>query len=130
MRPLIDLGRAGRQALIVPAVVLLAPVVGMTQASAATLNVCPRGCQYMQLAPAVVAAHTGDTIKIGAGTYAGGVTIDVSVRLLGAGPGATVIRGGGPVLTVGVAGAASEPTVTIDGVIVTGGVTIGNLAPE
>jgi len=129
MTRLVDLSRAGRLALLVPAVVLLAQVVGIAQASAAKLDVCPSGCPYTQLAPALVAAHSGDTIRIGPGTYAGGLTIDVSVRLLGAGAGATAIRGGGPVLTIGVAGAASEPTVTIDGVTVTGGVTIGNLTP-
>jgi hypothetical protein len=119
---------AGRLVLLVPAIVVLL-VVGARPASAATLHVCQRGCPYTQLAPALAAAHSGDTIMVGPGTYAGGVTIDVSVRLLGASPGATIISGGGPVLTIGVAGAASEPTVTIEGVTVTGGVTIGNLTP-
>ena len=105
-------------------------LVGARQASAATLNVCQSGCPYTQLAPALAAAHSGDTITIGPGTYAGDVTINVSVKLAGAGPGATIIKGGGPVLTIGVAGAASEPTVTIDGVTVTGGVAIGNLTPS
>ena len=58
------------------------------------------------------------------------MTINVSVELVGAGAGATVIRGAGPVLAIGTAGAESEPTVTIDGVTVTGGAAIGNLAPE
>jgi Right handed beta helix region len=115
--------------LLVPAVAVLL-VVGVRPVSAATLHVCPSGCPYTQLAPALAAAHSGDTITIGPGTYAGGVTIDVSVKLLGAGPGATIISGGGPVLTIGVADAPSEPTVTIDGVTVTGGVTVGNLTPS
>jgi hypothetical protein len=102
----------------------------MAQASAATVDVCPSGCPYTQLAPALAAAQSGDTIKIGPGTYAGGVTVDVSVKLVGAGPGATIISGGGPVLTIGMPGAASEPTVTIDGVTVTGGAAIGNLTPS
>jgi hypothetical protein len=123
------LSGAGRLALLVPAVAVLL-LVGARQASAATLNVCQNGCLYTQLAPALAAAHSGDTITIGSGTYAGGVTIHVSVKLVGAGPGATVISGGGPVLTIGVADAASEPTVTIDGVTVTGGVAIGNLTPS
>ena len=109
------------------AVVLL---VGARQASAATLNVCQSGCPYAQLAPALAAAHGGDTIRIAPGTYAGGVTIEVSVNLVGAGPGATIISGGGPVLTIGVPFAASEPTVTIDGIAVTGGVTVGNVTPS
>ena len=92
-------------------------------ASAATLNVCPSGCAYTQLAPAVAAAHDGDTIKIGAGTYDGGVTVDVSVKLVGAGATSTIISGGGPVVTIGEFGASSEPTVSIDGVTITGGIT-------
>jgi hypothetical protein len=121
------LGGTRRLAVLVPAVAVLL-LVGARQAPAATLDVCQSGCPYTQLAPALAAAHSGDTITIGPGTYAGGITIDVSVKLAGAGPGATVIRGGGPVLTIGVADAASEPTVTIDGVTVTGG-AIGNLTP-
>jgi hypothetical protein len=121
-------GGAGRLALLVPAVAVLL-LLGARPASAATLEVCQRGCPYSQLGPALAAAHSGDTITIGPGTYAGGVTIDVSVKLVGAGPGATIVSGGGPVLTIGVADAPSEPTVTIEGVTVTGGVTIGNLTP-
>jgi hypothetical protein len=87
------------------------------------------GC-FATIQAAVDAAHDGDTIHVAAGTFAGGVTIDTSVKLIGAGAGATLISGGGPVLTIGVADAATEPVVTIDGVTVTGGVTLGNLAPE
>ena len=124
-----DLGGTGRWMLLViaAAAVLLSAA---QRASAATLKVCQSGCPYTQLAPAVAAAHSGDEINLGPGTYAGGVTIDRSVKLVGASAGTTIIRGGGPVLTIGAAGAASEPTVTIRGVTVTGGVTIGNLAPE
>jgi len=121
-------GAAGRLVLLAPALAVLL-LFGATPASAATLHVCQRGCPYTQLAPALAAAHSGDTIMIGPGTYTGGLTIDISVKLLGAGPAATIISGGGPVLTIGVAGAPSEPTVTIEGVTVTGGVTVGNLTP-
>jgi hypothetical protein len=86
------------------------------------------GC-YSTIQAAVDAAHDGDRIAIEAGTYAGGVTIDVSVKLVGAGAASTIIDGGGPVLTIGVAGEETEPTVTIDGVTVTGGHTVGNLLP-
>lgn len=105
-------------ACVVP-VVLLA---GAEPASAATLTVCPHGCQFSQLAPAVAAAQSGDMIRIGPGTYAGGVTIGVSVQLAGAGPGATFIRGGRHVLTIGVFGASREPVVSISGMTITGGV--------
>lgn len=80
---------------------------------------------YPTLQAAVDAAHDGDTIKLAAGTFAGGVTITKSVSLVGAGSGATVISGGGPVLTIGVRDAASEPTVSITGVTITGGVNHG-----
>ena len=87
-----------------------------------TLTVCPYGCQFRQIAPAVAAAKSGDTIRVGSGTYAGGVTIGISVHLLGAGAGATIIRGGGSVLTIGAFGALREPAVSISGVTITGGV--------
>jgi len=117
------------RALVVSAVSALL-LLGARPASAGTQTVCPSGCPYTQIGPAVAAAHDGDRITIGRGRYTGGITVDVSVTLVGEGPGATVIRGGGPVLTVGVAGAEHEPTVTIDGVGITGGVTVGNLAPS
>jgi len=94
---------------------------GAGAVSAATLTVCPSGCQYSQIGPAVAAAGNGDTIQVGPGTYQGGITIGVSVKLAGAGAGSTVIRGGDHVLTVGALGASSEPTVSISGVTITGG---------
>jgi hypothetical protein len=92
------------------------------RAEAATLEVCMSGCPFTQIAPALAAAKDGDTISVGPGTYAGGLNIDVSVKLVGAGSGLTVIRGGGPVVTIGLLNAAREPTVSIDGVTITGGV--------
>ena len=57
------------------------------------------GC-FTSLQNAVNASNSGDTIRIRRGTFAGGVTIDKSLHLVGAGAGRTVIRGGGPVLTI------------------------------
>jgi hypothetical protein len=91
--------------------------------AAATLTVCPSGCTYSQIGPALAHADNGDTIAIAVGTYDGGFTVDVSVNLVGAGAGRTVISGGGPVITIGQIFAASEPTVSIDGVTITGGAT-------
>jgi hypothetical protein len=101
----------------------LATMAGAGPAAAANLTVCSSGCSFTQIAPAVAAANDGDTISIGPGTYTGGFTIDVSVKLVGAGPDHTIISGGGPVITIGQIFAASEPTVSIDGVTITGGVT-------
>ncbi|HEY3953660.1 MAG TPA: hypothetical protein VGM53_09810 [Streptosporangiaceae bacterium] len=90
--------------------------------SAATLTVCPSGCQYTQISTAAAAARDGDTIRVGPGRYRGGVRIEASLRLAGAGPRSTVIAGGGHVVTVGAIGAAREPVVSISGVRITGGV--------
>jgi hypothetical protein len=80
------------------------------------------GC-FSTIQAAVDAAHNGDTIHIGPGTFTGGITIAVSVKLIGAGAESTIIKGGGPVMTIGEFGALTEPTVSIKGVTITGGVT-------
>ena len=118
---------AGMLVLLVPAVTTLL-VSGAGPVSAATLNVCLSGCPYTQIAPAVAAAKDGDTIRVGPGTYRGGITIDSSIQLAGAGAGSTVIRGGAHVLTMGAFGASSEPTVSVSGVTITGG--IARSSPE
>ena len=58
------------------------------------------GC-LASIQDAVDAAGEGDTIRIGPGTYAGGITIAKSVSLVGAGAGVTRVVGGGPVITIG-----------------------------
>jgi hypothetical protein len=76
-------------------------LLGPAATGSATLTVCPRGCQYTTIKAALAVAHNGDTISIGAGTYAGGFTVRASVSLLGAGRRATTIeRGGGSVVTI------------------------------
>jgi len=62
-------------------------------------------------------------VSVAAGSYHGGFTIEQNLTLNGAGAHKTVISGGGPVITVGMFGAATEPTVAIRGVTITGGVT-------
>ena len=60
--------------------------------------------------------------RVAPGTYAGGLVIGKSVQLDRSGGRGDVISGGGPVVTIGVAGAASEPTVSISGVTIRDGV--------
>jgi hypothetical protein len=103
-------------------------LIAARQASAAVLKVCPSGCAFSQIAPAIAAANPGDTIQVAAGTYDGGFTIDKSVNLVGAGATSTIISGGGPVITIGTFNATSEPTVSISGVRITGGVTHSSFA--
>jgi hypothetical protein len=97
----------------------LALAVGAVSAEAKSQVVGPGE----SIQKAMNAAHDGDVIRIGPGTFAGGVTIDKSVEVIGSGAGKTIIEGGGPVLTIGEAFAAHEPKVTISKVKVTGGRT-------
>ena len=106
-------------------VLVAAAMIALAAPAAFAANLCvgnQSGC-FSRLQAAVDAAKDGDTITIAPGSHAGGVTIDVSVKLVGAGAGRTVISGGGPVLTIGTFGAQTEPTVSIDGVTITDGVT-------
>jgi hypothetical protein len=112
-----------KRLLLAALLAVVAAAVGSGEASAATLTVCPSGCAFTQIAPALAAANNGDTVAIAAGTYTGGLTVDVSVKLIGAGAGRTIISGGGPVITIGQIFAASEPSVSIEGMTITGGVT-------
>jgi hypothetical protein len=112
---------------------ILAACMGVTTAAgvavvarpaSASTTICvgtAHGC-YRTIQAAADASHDGDTIRIGSGTFAGGVTITTSVRVRGSGASSTIIRGGGHVLTIGAFGASSEPVVSISGVTITGGV--------
>lgn len=101
--------------------------VAAAPAGAATTCVgSDAGC-FATIQAAVNAAQSGDVIHIGPGVFTGGVRVPKSVQLVGAGAGRTVIRGGGPVLTLGKFEATSEPTIRISGVTVTGGVTHSSL---
>ena len=107
---------------------LLAASVAASAAAATGDTICVghrSGC-YTTIQAAVDAANDGDTIKIGPGTFAGGITITKSVRIVGAGPKVTIIRGGGPVVTIGELLAPNEHTVAISGVTITGGRASGD----
>jgi hypothetical protein len=117
-------GRGGRGVAAFAVVSLLAAALDGTTASAtSTLQVCRTGCEYASIGTAVAAAKSGDTVAVGSGTYKGGFNIDKDLILVGAGAGVTQIRGGGPVITVGAYHDATQPTVEINGVTITGGLT-------
>ena len=82
------------------------------------------------LQAALDASHDGDVIRVGRGTFAGGVRITTSVTLRGAGAAFTRISGGGPVMEIGTFGAVTEPTVSIDGVTISDGVTTTTDDPD
>src|SRR5215204_5594262 len=99
------------RAVVVLAAAGVVTGVGAGPASAATVCVGGGPACHATIQGAVDAAQDGDRIMIAPGTYAGGIVVDKSVELRGAGARATVISGGGPVVTVGVPGAVNEPTV-------------------
>jgi len=109
---------------VVAALALAAGDAGVAAAKGERL--CVGGGQhcYATIQAAVNAARGGETIRIAPGTFAGGVTVERSVQLVGAGARRTTISGGGPVLTLG--SATTSPTIEIAGVTVTGGRTSTN----
>jgi hypothetical protein len=114
------------------ALLVIGSLVAAGSAAASNHTLCVgkgHGC-HATIQSAVNAARDGDTIVVGPGTFAGGITIDKSIRLMGAGARQTVIRGGGPVLTIGAFLAPDPPTVTISGVTVTGGRTSSSAVSE
>jgi hypothetical protein len=107
---------------VLTAIVLaIAPVA--SGASAAKERCVGKPPCFATIQGAVNAAHAGDVIRIEPGTFAGGVTIDKSVQVIGSGASKTIIKGGGPVLTIGKAFAPREPKVTVSKVKITGGHT-------
>ena len=111
--------------LLVRGVVLTAALTVVLAPPAAAKTLCVAhgsGC-FRAIQPAVDAAHDGDVVRVGPGTFPGGVKLGRSVRLQVSGADATRIAGGGPVLTLGTLGAASEPIISVDGVTITRGKT-------
>jgi len=107
---------------VVAVAIAAAGTAGTAAARSQSVRCVGGGGCYPTLAAALAAASDGDTIKVGPGTFAGGVTIDKSVSLVGAGANRTAISGGGPVLTIFRASNPSGLTVSISGVTITGGV--------
>ena len=85
------------------------------------LTVCPGGppaCEYTTIADALDAASDGDLIAIHPGTYDGGVQIDKSVVLSGAGASNTTIEGGPENVVLAV---SPDVQVKVKNVTITGG---------
>jgi len=80
-----------RRSTLARAVAFVMAAVGASAARAAsTLCVGSKPGCYSTIQTAVDAAHDGDTITIAPGTYTGGLTIDVSVNVVGPGAGETI----------------------------------------
>jgi hypothetical protein len=116
--------------LLVAALVACVVAAGASSAAAATLCVGAHGGCFAQIQPALDAAHDGDTIAIGPGTFTGGITIEKSVHVRGTSAGATFIRGGGPVVTILRATDPGGQKVSIDGVTITDGVNTATPGQE
>lgn len=115
---------AGVAAAALACVFVTLPLAGSASASTPSSRcVGPTAGCYRTVQAALDAARNGDSIAISAGVFAGGLTINKSVEVVGAGAGKTIISGGGPVVTIGRFNASQEPTVSIRGVTITGGVT-------
>ena len=113
-----------RGTVLVAAIAVTAMISGTAMESArsaATLCVGAQAGCFPTIQAALDAAQDGDTIAIGPGAFAGGITIAKSVQLVGAGAGATTIEGGGPVLTIGELDGGDQPTVSVSRVTITGG---------
>ena len=74
-------------------VAILIGVLAAGAASAGKLTVCPKGCEFTSIQSAVDAAHGGDMIEIGPGTYFENVNISKALTLNGAGRDKTLVDG-------------------------------------
>ena len=95
---------------------LLAFILPVPAAHAATLDACPTGSSYPTIQAAIDAAAPGDTIHVCAATFLENITVTKDLTLLGASQDGTIVDGGarGSVVTVppGVTAAISHLTLT------------------
>jgi hypothetical protein len=91
--------------------------VGSAAGGGKPYTVCAKGCQYTAIQPAVDAAADGATITVGPGVYAGGVTIEKDLTLVGANAKRTVIAGNASTNVV----EAVSGDITLRGLTIAGG---------
>lgn len=91
-------------------------VAGGAAVQAATITVCPDGCDHATISAAILAADEGDTVLVGAGTYRENIALDRSIRVRGVSSTATIVDGGGAGavfwVTQGVVATISDMTIT------------------
>jgi parallel beta-helix repeat protein len=100
--------------------ILFAAVCQPAQAATACVNPGGTSGCLATIGAAVSAAAAGDTIQVGAGTYAEAVVITKSLSLVGAGSASTIIDATGLPNGVFVNGTASAPNSGVTGVVVSG----------
>jgi len=102
--------------------VVLATIVAIGSASAATLCVRPGGGQgcYSTISSAVSAAAAGDVVRVNNGTYHEQVTITKSLSLLASEHGNTTIDATGLPTGIFINGMAAAPNPGVWGVVVSG----------
>ena len=110
---------AGTLSVACGAIAWSAPVAAASDACVGAGQGCAASVQQ-----ALDAARDGDVIRLGRGTFPGGVIITKSVTLVGAGSSSTVLSGGGPVVTIGSYLAGGAPLrVAIVGITIRNGTT-------
>ena len=113
-----------KRATMLIAIVGAAALTMGSAAAAKSSGICvgsQPGC-FASIQQAIDAAHDGDTIDVGVGTFQGGITIDKSVQLIGTSAAATTIAGGGPVVTIGsLQGDNEDLNVGLSRLTITGG---------
>jgi hypothetical protein len=103
---------------------LLILVIPAIAAPANTITVCPLGCDYAALQPAIDAATPGDTILIGSGTYTGQLVLksDLTLRAQ-AGPTHTIVTASASPIVSG----SNLVSVTLEGLGITGSDSVTEL---